>query len=38
MRLIDQQYMRTPFYGSRKMAVYLERSWATASTASGCGG
>src|SRR5262245_11014355 len=25
MRLIDQQFLRTPFYGSRRMAVYLER-------------
>ena len=25
MRLIDQQYMRTPFYGSPKMTVYLHR-------------
>jgi putative transposase len=23
MRLIDQQYLRTPFYGSRRMAAYL---------------
>ena len=25
MRLIDEQYLRTPFYGSRRMAVYLGR-------------
>jgi len=25
MRLIDEQYMCTPFYGYRKMAVYLQR-------------
>ena len=24
MRLIDEQYLRTPFYGSRRMAVWLE--------------
>ena len=23
LRLLDEQYMKTPFYGSRKMAVYL---------------
>ena len=23
MRLIDEQYTRTPFYGSRRMRVYL---------------
>ena len=26
MRLIDEQYLRTPFYGSRRMAAWLERS------------
>ena len=26
MRLIDEQYLRTPFYGARKMAVVLRRS------------
>ena len=26
MRLIDQQFMRTPFYGSRRMTVILQRS------------
>ena len=25
MRLIDQQYTRTPFYGSRRMSAWLER-------------
>jgi len=29
MRLIDQQFLRTPFYGSRRMAVYLERAGET---------
>jgi len=24
MRLIDEQYTRTPFYGSRKMRIFLE--------------
>ena len=24
MRLIDEQYLRTPFYGSRRMAVWLQ--------------
>jgi putative transposase len=26
MRLIDEQYLRTPFFGSRKMAVWLARA------------
>ena len=26
MRLIDQQFLRTPFYGSRRMMIFLERS------------
>ena len=25
MKLIDQQYLATPFYGSRRMAVWLKR-------------
>jgi putative transposase len=25
MRLIDQQYLQTPFYGSRRMALHLQR-------------
>jgi putative transposase len=25
MRLIDEQYLKTPFYGSRRMTVWLER-------------
>ena len=25
MRLIDEQYLKTPFYGSRRMAAFLER-------------
>jgi putative transposase len=25
MRLIDEQYLRTPFYGSRRMTAFLER-------------
>jgi putative transposase len=25
MRLLDEQYLRTPFYGSRRMAVWLQR-------------
>jgi putative transposase len=29
MRLIDQQFLRTPFYGSRRMTVFLERSGQT---------
>jgi transposase-like protein len=29
MRLIDQQFLRTPFYGSRRMVVYLERAGET---------
>ncbi len=23
MRMLDEQYLRTPFYGSRRMAVWL---------------
>jgi putative transposase len=26
MRLIDQQFLKTPFYGSRKMTAFLERA------------
>jgi len=26
MHLIDEQYLNTPFYGARKMAVVLSRS------------
>lgn len=26
MRLIDEQYLRTPFYGSRRMTAFLQRS------------
>ncbi len=29
MRLIDQQFLRTPFFGSRRMTVYLERAGET---------
>ena len=29
MRLIDQQFLRTPFYGSRRMTVFLERAGET---------
>jgi putative transposase len=29
MRLIDQQFLRTPFYGSRRMTIFLERSGET---------
>ena len=25
MRLIDEQYLKTPFYGSRRMTAFLER-------------
>ena len=25
MRLIDEQYLRTPFYGSRRMTVCLQK-------------
>ena len=25
MRLLDEQYTRTPFYGSRRMGVYLRK-------------
>ena len=29
MRLIDQQFLKTPFYGSRRMTACLERSGET---------
>ena len=29
MRLIDQQFLKTPFYGSRQMTAYLERAGET---------
>ena len=29
MRLIDQQFLKTPFYGSRRMTAFLERSGET---------
>jgi putative transposase len=29
MRLIDQQFLQTPFYGSRRMTAFLERSGET---------
>ena len=29
MRLIDEQFLRTPFYGSRRMTACLERSGET---------
>ena len=25
LRLLDEQYLATPFYGSRRMAVWLQR-------------
>lgn len=37
MRLIDEQYLRTPWYGSRQMARHLRRL-GTVSAASGCVG
>jgi hypothetical protein len=37
MRLIDQQFLRTPFYGSRRMTASLERS-GRRSIASGSSG
>jgi len=27
MRLIDEQYTRTPFYGVRRMAAVLPKNW-----------
>ena len=27
MRLIDEQYTKTPFYGSRRMEAWLPRRW-----------
>ena len=29
MRLIDEQFLKTPFYGSRRMTAILERSGET---------
>ena len=29
MRLIDQHFLKTPFYGSRRMTAFLARSGAT---------
>ncbi len=37
MRLIDEQYLHTPFYSSRRMTAWL-RSGDTRSIANGCGG
>ena len=39
MRRIDEQYLNTPWYGSRQMARCLKRmrAWAMRSAASGCG-
>ena len=37
MALIDQQYLKTPFYGSRRMTAWL-RNHGTRSTASGSAG
>ena len=36
LRLIDQQFLRTPFYGSRRMTVYVDAT-ATLSDEDGCG-
>ena len=36
MKLIDQQYLATPFYGSRRMKVWLGRQGYPA-TESACG-
>ncbi len=37
MRLIDEQFLETPWYGSRQMARHLRRH-GSASGASGCAG
>ena len=37
MRLIDEQFLETPWYGSRQMARHLRRE-GYALAASGCGG
>lgn len=35
-RLMDEEYTRRPFYGSRRMVVYLNTGKGTRSIASGC--
>ena len=36
MRLIDEQFLETPFYGSRQMTRWLRRQGGTRSLANGC--
>jgi putative transposase len=36
--LIDAQYTRRPFYGSRRMVVYLEEQGHAVNVPSGCSG
>jgi putative transposase len=38
LALIDAEYTRHPFYGSRKMAVYLEQTGHRVNVPSGCRG
>ena len=37
LRLIDEEYTRRPFYGRRKMVIFLKAT-GIPSTASGCNG
>ena len=38
MRLIDEQFLATPFYGSRRMTASLRSDRGRQSIASGCSG
>jgi putative transposase len=38
LRLIDEQYLKTPFYGSRRMTVHLRQQGFLRSIASGSNG
>ena len=36
MRLIDEEYTRTPFYGYRKLTIRLQRAGLSRSIPNGC--
>jgi putative transposase len=38
MRLIDEEYTRHPFYGSRRLTAWLREDLQEGSTASACSG
>ncbi len=38
LELIDAQYTRRPFYGSRRMVLYLEEQGYAVNVPSGCSG